>query len=104
MVLIVGGANLPMYVAAGGVALFDQPLLLECLDGANGGVPGNAASFGDGLVARPADFFLSGAGNQIAVDRKLDRGQLELENTVRHPVISAPTRHACPPPFCSPTQ
>lgn len=89
-----------MYVPAGGVALFDQPLLLECLDGANGGIPGNAASFGDGLIARPADPFLSGAGNQIAVDGKLDGRQPELKDAVRHPVVSTPTRHACPPPFC----
>lgn len=103
MVLVVGGANLPVYVAAGGVALFYQPFSLECLNGTNGCVPRDAAGFGDGLIAWPADLFLSGAGNQIAVNRKLDRCQPELKDAVRHPVISTPIRHACPPPFYSPT-
>ena len=62
-----------IYVPAGGAALFDQSLSLESFNGTNGGVPRNATGIGDCLVARPADSFLSGAGNQIAVDCKLDR-------------------------------
>lgn len=93
-----------IYVPAGGSALFDQSLSLESFNGTNGGVPRNATGIGDCLVARPADFFLSGAGDQIAVDGELDGRQPELKDAVRHSVISAPTCHACPPPFCSPTQ
>ena len=44
MVLVVGCANPTVYVPAGGAAPFDQPLLLESLDGTNGGVPGNVAA------------------------------------------------------------